>query len=174
MLTSAALTSLKYYLNCKGLQNNQKRSVSRRDGDIDGKMERQLSSGIFLARSLSGLTFLNRLEMPQFNMIQDMLHSHGQACDSSCRFVAPNSIWRRTLKDAQIAVNDITKFAFALESLTSISEMICRYDVFERLYLRYESPAADALKRAMVRLYAAILVHLAKTKSYFDQNSASQ
>lgn len=137
-------------------------------------MERQLSSRISLAKSLSGLTFLNRLGMPQFNMIQDMPHSHGQAFDSSCRFVASNSIRRRTLKDAQITVNDITKFAFALESLTSISEMICRYDVFERLYLRHQSPTADALERAMVRFYAAILFYLAKTKSYFDQNSASQ
>jgi hypothetical protein len=61
-----------------------------------------------------------------------------------------------------------------IESATSIAELICRYAVFEEVYLLSPSPARDELERALIKLYAAILTYLAKAKSYFEQNSASQ
>jgi len=69
-------------------------------------------------------------------------------------------------------VNDFSRFDFVVESATSIAEMICRSAVVEELYLRSVSHVTDELKRAL-NLYAAIMVYLSKTKSYFHQNSAS-
>ncbi|KAH6670150.1 hypothetical protein B0J14DRAFT_517196 [Halenospora varia] len=72
----------------------------------------------------------------------------------------------------QIAINDSDKFSFVVESAASIGEIICRYAVFEDVYLQSPSPATDELQRALVKFYAAIMVYLSKVKSYFEQNSA--
>jgi hypothetical protein len=60
-----------------------------------------------------------------------------------------------------------------IEEAALIAELICRYAIFEELYLQSASPATDELKRALVQMYAAIMVYLSKAKRYFDQNSAS-
>jgi hypothetical protein len=60
-----------------------------------------------------------------------------------------------------------------IESATSIAEIICRYAVVENIYLQVATPASDELERALVQFYAAILIHLSKAKSYFQENSAS-
>lgn len=70
------------------------------------------------------------------------------------------------------AVNDSDKFAFVVESATSIAEIICRYAVFEDVWLQYQSAAADELERALIKLYAAIMIYLSKAKRYFDENTA--
>ncbi|KAH6665987.1 hypothetical protein B0J14DRAFT_678599 [Halenospora varia] len=72
----------------------------------------------------------------------------------------------------QIAVNDSDKFAFVVESAASIGEIICRYAVFEDVYLHSPSPTTNKFRRALVKFYAAIMVYLLKVKSYFEQNSA--
>jgi hypothetical protein len=69
-------------------------------------------------------------------------------------------------------VNDFNKFAFVVEGATSIAEIICRYAIFEDIYLQSPSAAADELQRALVKFYAAIMIYLSKAKSYFDQNTA--
>ena len=71
-------------------------------------------------------------------------------------------------------MNDFNKFASVVEGATLIAELICRYAIFEDLYLRYSSPATDELKRALVKLYTAAMIYLSKAKNYFDQNSASK
>ncbi len=48
------------------------------------------------------------------------------------------------LKDLWIAVNDFDKFAFVVESAASIAEIICRYAVFEDVYL--QSPSAASIE----------------------------
>jgi hypothetical protein len=60
-----------------------------------------------------------------------------------------------------------------IEDAALIAELICRYAIFEDVYLQSSSPAADELQRALVNLYAAIMVYLSKARSYFDQNLAS-
>ena len=77
-------------------------------------------------------------------------------------------------KYPQIAVNDIDKFAFAVKSATSIAEIICRYAIFEEVYLRSPSAASNELQRALIKFYAAIMTYLSKARSYFDQNTASE
>jgi hypothetical protein len=60
-----------------------------------------------------------------------------------------------------------------IEGAASIAEIIYRYAIFEDVYLQSISPATEELKRALVQLYAAIMVYLLKAKSYFNQNLAS-
>src|SRR5437762_13158386 len=86
--TLAVQISSTSYQTCKCLRSNQSKNASIRDGDIPGRVERQLSSETCLARSLNGLIFSSRLEMLLFSMIPSMLHFPGLASDFFCRFVA--------------------------------------------------------------------------------------
>jgi hypothetical protein len=60
-----------------------------------------------------------------------------------------------------------------VEDAASIAEIICRYAVFENVYIQSISIGDDELERALVQFYAAILVYLSKAKNYFQENSAS-
>ena len=73
----------------------------------------------------------------------------------------------------QIAVNDINQFAFVVENMTAIAQLIARYALFENLYLQQNTPAARELEKTVVQLYARVLIYLSKSKSYLEQNSAS-
>jgi hypothetical protein len=69
-----------------------------------------------------------------------------------------------------MVVNDSDKFAFVVEGAASIAEVICRYAVFEDVYLQSKSPATDELQRALIKFYATIMIYLSKAKNYFEQN----
>jgi hypothetical protein len=71
-----------------------------------------------------------------------------------------------------MAVNDINKFGFVVENVATVAEIICRYRVFEKVFLQTPSAATDELQRALIRLYAAIMIYLSKAKRYLEQNSA--
>ncbi|KAF6230805.1 hypothetical protein HO173_010921 [Letharia columbiana] len=74
----------------------------------------------------------------------------------------------------QLAVSDITNFAFIVEGAETMARSISRYATFEQIYLPYNSTASRAMKRlkdALVRLYAAILIYLAKAKRYFEEHT---
>ena len=58
-----------------------------------------------------------------------------------------------------------------IESAASIAELICRYAIFESVYLQSPSAAADELQRALVNLYTAIMMYLSKANRYFQQRS---
>lgn len=60
-----------------------------------------------------------------------------------------------------------------MEGLAWIAELICRHAVLERFYLQCTSEATRELKRALVKLYAAILTYLYRAKHYFEQGIAS-
>ena len=60
-----------------------------------------------------------------------------------------------------------------IEGVASIAELICRYAIVQKYYPQSASTADDELERALIKLYAAIMVYLSKAKSYFNQNSAS-
>ena len=61
-----------------------------------------------------------------------------------------------------------------VEGLACMAELICRHAVLEDLYLRQTSKAAEELQRALVTLYAAVLIYLIKAKRYLEQCFASQ
>ena len=72
-------------------------------------------------------------------------------------------------------LGDFAKYNFMFEGIASIAEIISRYAIVESLYLNHASEASGVrteIERALVTLYAAVLVLLAKTNSYFDQNTA--
>ena len=76
----------------------------------------------------------------------------------------------------QMAVGDINKFNFVVEGAEKIAYTISRFAIFERIYLHHATPVIDsakALEEGLVRLYASIFVYLARSKRYFDQNTAS-
>ena len=70
-------------------------------------------------------------------------------------------------------VNDNVKFAFMLEGVASITELICRSAIVQEYYARSVSAAGDELERSLIRLYVAVMLYLSKAKCYFDQNFAS-
>ncbi|OCK86545.1 ankyrin, partial [Cenococcum geophilum 1.58] len=74
----------------------------------------------------------------------------------------------------QIAVNDYNKFSAVVEDVAWIAELICRHAVLEGLYLRQTSNAAEELQKALVTLYAAVLIYLTKAKQYLEEGSAKR
>ena len=81
------------------------------------------------------------------------------------------------LKAYQLAVSDINKFAFAVEGAETIAHSISRYATLEQIYLRYDTTATRTIKGledALVRLYAAIFIYLAKTKRYLEEPTPSR
>jgi hypothetical protein len=118
--------------------------------------------------------FSKRREIWQCNTTQCMLHFPGPGCDLYYRLVVPGMQREVYLRLGKIAVNDHTKFGFIVEGIASIVESIFRCAAVEALYPLTGSAAARELERALVHLYAAIMVYLSKAKSYFEQNSASR
>jgi hypothetical protein len=73
-----------------------------------------------------------------------------------------------------MAVNDSKSFGEVIEGISLIAEIICRHSIVEGLYLNEMSAATTELRRALVKLYAAVLVYLSKAKHYLQAHSASQ
>lgn len=73
-----------------------------------------------------------------------------------------------------MAVNDSKKFGEVIEGIAWIAEIICHYSIVEGLYLNEKSEATKELRRALVKLYAAVLTYLSKAKHYLEQRSASK
>lgn len=88
---------------------------------------------------------------------------------------------RRCADTLQIAVSDFESYSFVLESISSITELICRYALVEELLLRFlaaenaASPpgAAQELRRALVHLYTCVMTYLARARAYFLQPTPS-
>lgn len=66
----------------------------------------------------------------------------------------------------QIAVNDSNIRTAVVEGLALVAEIICRCAVVENLYLPQQSDAGVELKRALVQLYASILMFLSESTRY--------
>lgn len=63
-----------------------------------------------------------------------------------------------------------------MEGAEIVARKISRYAIFENLYLDRVHPATTptkSLEGALVRLYAFILQYLAKSKTYFELETAS-
>ena len=76
----------------------------------------------------------------------------------------------------QVVVSDINKFNFVVEGAETIARSIARFAIFEDLYLHrgtLETKSENALEEALIRLYATILVYLARAKLYFELSTAS-
>ena len=72
------------------------------------------------------------------------------------------------------AVNEYQTNEALLEGLEYISSLIARYAMVEALYLYLASVANDQLSEAIVRLYSAVLIYLAKANKFYSRNTSSE
>ena len=61
-----------------------------------------------------------------------------------------------------------------LEGLEYVTSLIARYAKLEDLYLNQASLAKDQLSVAIVRLYTAVLVYLARASRFYSRNTPSE
>lgn len=61
-----------------------------------------------------------------------------------------------------------------LEGLEYVTSLIARYDIVENLYLHQASLARDQLSEAIVRLYTAVLIYLARASKFYSRNTPSE
>lgn len=76
-----------------------------------------------------------------------------------------------------IATSDIKKFEYVVEGAELIARSISRFAITEKVYFHRQSPASqplEALKEALLRLYAVIFQYLAKAKQYFGQKTKNR
>ena len=69
---------------------------------------------------------------------------------------------------------DIEVFSNIIEQVESISSLIARYAVIEKLYLDGAGEATIRLRESIIKFYAAILTYLVRAKSYLSGKSLKQ
>lgn len=78
------------------------------------------------------------------------------------------SYWR-----VQLGFSEIDEFSKVAEGIESVSGLITRYTIVEKLYLNQSCDARYGLQEAITKLYAATLTYLAKVKAYCTGNTLS-
>ncbi|KAL8958324.1 MAG: hypothetical protein Q9193_004597 [Seirophora villosa] len=71
----------------------------------------------------------------------------------------------------QIFVNDVQTFGAMAEGLELVSSQIARCASYEQLYLSRPSTVRSDLEAALLRLYAAILLYLARARRYYTKKT---
>jgi hypothetical protein len=66
-------------------------------------------------------------------------------------------------------VSDCDTFAAMAEGLESVSHVITRYAILDALYFKDHSTAGGQLREAIVRLYVAVLLYLARGSLYYSK-----
>ena len=74
----------------------------------------------------------------------------------------------------QAAVNEYDTNEALLEGLEYVTSLIARYAKLEDLYLNQASLAKDQLSVAIVRLYTAVLIYLARASRFYSRNTPSE
>ncbi|KAI0869165.1 hypothetical protein GGS24DRAFT_173997 [Hypoxylon argillaceum] len=75
----------------------------------------------------------------------------------------------------QVCVSYFETHDCLLEKVAHVTTQICRYAVIEMRFIRPSLPIlVDELRRALVKLYAAILTFLSQVKAYFQQTTREQ
>ena len=74
----------------------------------------------------------------------------------------------------QVSINDVQMFGSLAEGLEGVCKIIARYSVIESLYLRQSASVGDLLEKAIIALYASILVFFSKCRKYFDLGLAQR
>ena len=69
----------------------------------------------------------------------------------------------------KMAVNDKKVFGEMLENLEAVSQLIARYAILEDLSSAHDFAARTEFERALVRLYAEILIFLGQAKKHFQR-----
>ena len=78
----------------------------------------------------------------------------------------------------QISVNDAQTFGTIAEGVEKVSRLIARYALFEAVYLPKAGKTFSAtqlkLSEALVSLYSAILIYLARAGRYYNQSTGER
>ncbi|KAF9891898.1 hypothetical protein FE257_002861 [Aspergillus nanangensis] len=74
----------------------------------------------------------------------------------------------------EVAISDVKTMELILEHVVALAEIVCRYAVFEDLFLTSPSAAASELEKAVLGLYTKIMLYLAKSKAYFHDNTVKR
>ena len=82
--------------------------------------------------------------------------------------------WAAVRLVLQAVVNEYDTNEALLEGLEYVSSLIARYAMVEALYLNQTSIANDQLSEAIVRLYSAVLIYLAKANKFYSRNTSSE
>ncbi|KAI9654256.1 MAG: hypothetical protein M1829_000950 [Trizodia sp. TS-e1964] len=73
----------------------------------------------------------------------------------------------------QATINDSQIFGAMVEGMESVSKVITKYAITEKLYLQQRSNSIETeFKQSLVKLYTSVLVYLSSAKRYYSQNSA--
>jgi hypothetical protein len=147
-------------------------NASKKDGNTQENLERLLFSGTFLRRWPSGSIYSSRSGTLQSNMTRFIQLSRGPESAFCYRFEILES-FRGLHLLFQIAVGDISTFAFVVEDAEMIAGLVARCAVLEQLYLHGTSATTMKLKDALSKLYKAIISYFSEAKRYFQQNSLS-
>ena len=65
------------------------------------------------------------------------------------------------------------QYAIVLEGLETVSNLITRYEIMQKLYLEEETQTKDLLQSSIVALYNKILIFLCKAHRHYSRSTAS-
>jgi hypothetical protein len=82
--------------------------------------------------------------------------------------------WWLALTVEQVTVNEHQAFDLLYEGLERISCLICRYAIFEDLYLDPQLQSYPGLEKALTVLYVGVLKFLAKAKRFYAKGTVSK
>jgi hypothetical protein len=71
-------------------------------------------------------------------------------------------------------VSDAHIFGSTIEGLETVSHLITRYAIFESVHLQRKTAAATEIEPVLTKMYAEMLVFLARSKKYFQTPTASE
>lgn len=74
----------------------------------------------------------------------------------------------------QAVVSENQIYSSTVEGIELVSRLITQYATVETLYLKGSSEIETQLTKALVRLYASILVFLARAKKFFSRRTAGK
>lgn len=74
----------------------------------------------------------------------------------------------------QAVVSENQIYTSTVEGIELVSRLITQYATVETLYLKGSSEIETQLSKALVRLYASILVFLARAKKFFSRRIAGK
>ena len=108
-------------------------------------------------------------------MILGMRPFHGLLYGSCYRYDTVDIGFMTQLNTGpQVSVNDVQIFGSLAEGLEGVCKIIARYSVIESLYLRQSASVGDLLEKAIIALYATILVFFSKCRKYLDLGLAQR
>jgi hypothetical protein len=78
------------------------------------------------------------------------------------------------LRALEVVVNDIQTYGSMIEGIEMVSNLITRYTLVEKHYLREQSDLQQQLSEGIVKVYAAVLTYLSRARRYYDRRTSGE